>query len=263
MNMRTVIRSGWYVALTSALALATLPCAEAHPLDGAATAFRSYLTERTSESLAAAKVLRDCMAKHDLACAQKAWIKARGGWESVETVSDQFFPELDKAIDAWPDAKAGFHAIEAGLFGAHKTDNLAEADALVAHLGDFAQALGTTKLTAQGLLNGTTRLAYEIGESKADGGESQYSGNSLVEVGYNIAGIRAAYKGIFAPAVKAGNAALDAAVLNDLDRLQGLVKNTDLKSLDQSELRKRSEQLVMHLQAVAPAIGLEKPGLDN
>jgi iron uptake system component EfeO len=36
-----------------------------------------------------------------------------------------------------------------------------------------------TRLTGQGMLEGTAKLAYEIGESKADGGESRFSGTSL------------------------------------------------------------------------------------
>jgi iron uptake system EfeUOB component EfeO/EfeM len=248
--------------LASALLLVAAT-AQSHPLDAAAAAFRPYLAERAGESAAAAGTMRERIAAADLAGAQAAWVAARGGWESVETVSDEFFPDLDKAIDAWPDAKAGFHAIEARLFGAHSTDVLAEADALLASLREFQRAVAGATLTAQGLLNGSAKLAYEIGESKAEGGESPYSGNSIVEVGDNVAGIKAAYQSVFAAAVKASDPGLDAAMLSDLDRLRALVEGADVKTLDQAALRQLSEDLVTRLQAIAPVVGLETPGLEN
>src|SRR3984957_15608893 len=48
--------------------------------------------------------------------ARAAWIAPRGGWEAAEPITGEFFPKLDEAIDAWPDAKQGDHAIEAALF---------------------------------------------------------------------------------------------------------------------------------------------------
>src|ERR1700755_3331248 len=63
------------------------------------------------------------------------------------------------------------------------------------------------RLTPQGLLDGTARLAYEVGESKADGGESRISGTSLDDMRNNVAGIEFAYRTIFAHARRAASAA--------------------------------------------------------
>lgn len=52
----------------------------------------------------------------DIPGAQQAWFAARRGWESAEVITDEAFPDLDSAIAAWPDAQAGFHAIEVRLF---------------------------------------------------------------------------------------------------------------------------------------------------
>ena len=38
-------------------------------------------------------------------------------------------------------------------------------------------------------LNGSVKLAYEVGDNKGNGGESQFSGTSLDDVRYNIVGI--------------------------------------------------------------------------
>jgi iron uptake system EfeUOB component EfeO/EfeM len=207
--------------------------------------------------------LRERLAAADLAGAQRAWIAARAGWESVETVADEFFPELDTAIDAWPDATTGFHAIEARLFGAHRTDATSEAEALVRNLTAFEQRLGATALTAQGLLNGTAKLAYEVGESKADGSESPFSGNSFAEIGDNVAGMAAAYRSVFAAALREVDPERDAAVERAIGALAALVKAGDARSIDRPRLRNLSNDLVVALSVAAPALGLEKPALGN
>ena len=55
----------------------------------------------------------------------------------------------------------------------------AKTPALAGKLKEFSRTLEGATLGAQGLLNGTAKLAYEVGESKAAGGESPYSGNSV------------------------------------------------------------------------------------
>jgi iron uptake system component EfeO len=251
-------------SVVGALAGTGLSGATAAPaLDEGARSFKSYVVKRVEESLAAAQALRERMAAGDLQGAQHAWVAARAGWESVETVSDEFFPELDAAIDAWPDSSSGFHAIEARLFGAHRTDALPQAETLVANLKTFEQKLETTPLTAQGLLNGTARLAYEIGESKADGSESPFSGNSFAEIGDNLAGIEAAYRTVFATALKGADPSADAAVEHAADAVAALVKGHDAKSVDRPRLRGASEELVIALSAAAPPLGLGKPVLGN
>jgi iron uptake system component EfeO len=111
----------------------------------------------------------------------------------------------DREIDAWPNALLGFHAIEAKLFGAQQTDVQQQTDALIFHLEDLDVKIQHLQLLPQRLLNGMARLAYEVGESKADGGESSFSGTSLNDMRNNVDGIRLAYRTIFAGAVEAGD----------------------------------------------------------
>jgi iron uptake system component EfeO len=245
-----------FVTAATTTALAT-------PLDDAAAAFKPYVAEQIGKSLVHVRELRQRLAANDLAGAQQAWLAARAGWEGAETVSKEFFPDLDAAIDAWPNAKIGFHAIEAKLFGAHRTDDLPEADELVASLTSFDAQLRATTLSAQGLLNGTTKLAFEIGDNKADGGESQFSGNSLVEIGYNLAAVEAVYRAVFAPELAERNAKRGQAVKTTLDELQALVAVPALRDLDQARLRKLSEGLASELQAAGPEIGLASPSLGD
>ena len=247
------------------LALAAMPTASAGAAEFGAgiTQYKAFLGEQVARSRDAAATLRDRVAAADLPGAQRAWLEARGGWEATEVVADEFFPELDAAIDAWPDAKHGFHAIEAKLFGAHSTDVLAESEALLANLRTFRQKLDAAGLTAQGLLNGATKLAFEIGENKSDGGESPFSGNSLAEIGDNLAGIDAAYRQVFAAPLAAEDAALDRKVRTTIEELHAVSAAGDLAKLDQMRLRRLSEELAIALQAAGPAIGLQKPVLEN
>jgi iron uptake system EfeUOB component EfeO/EfeM len=135
----------------------------AAPLDDAAEKYRPYMIEGIGQALAGARDLRDRVAANDLPGAKKAWISARAGWERSEVFTAGFVPELDAQIDAWPNADSGFHAIEARLFGAGRTDAEKDTDALVEHLNNLHGKLRNMALTPQGLLEGIVRLAYEVG----------------------------------------------------------------------------------------------------
>ena len=236
---------------------------DASPLDSAAAGFKSYVLERIDTCLSATRNMRDRIAAQDLAGAQQAWLAARGGWEGSEVITNEFFADLDRKIDAWPDAEKGFHAIEAKLFGAHDVKTLPAAEELVGNLEDFERQLRMTRLTAQGLLNGSTKLAYEIGEDKAEGGESPFSGNSLAEIRDNVASIAAAYARVFAPATKKRNAALAKTFTEDLERMRALLSVPSLQELDQAGLRTLSETLANDLLMIGRQSGLERPGLGN
>jgi iron uptake system EfeUOB component EfeO/EfeM len=221
------------------------------------------LIEDIGAALAGARTLRERLAANDLDGARKAWIAARVGWERSEVFTSGFVPELDRAIDAWPDAGHGFHGIEAVLFGASRTDAGAEADALIGHLADLRAQLDHIELAPQRLLSGIARLAFEIGGSKADGGESRLSGTSLNDMRSNADGIALAYRVIFADAVETGDPKLSAAAHAAVDRLQAAVQIPDLRNLDADKLRADSEELIVLLQMAAPKIGLDKPTLEE
>jgi hypothetical protein len=61
------------------------------------------------------------------------------------------------------------------LFGANQTDFANEVTGLVLRLAELGTSVRGIKLTAQWLLDGVVRLAFEAGESKVDGGESRSS----------------------------------------------------------------------------------------
>src|SRR5262249_14667195 len=254
------MRSLWLGAIVM---LAVVPQGRAAPLEAAAEDYRHYLIDDIGQALAGARSLRERLAANDLAGARKAWIAARTGWERSEVFTSGFVPDLDRQIDAWPNASHGFHGIEATLFGAGSTDAGAGTDALIAHLSDLRAQLDHVDLAPQRLLNGIARLAFEVGGNKADGRESRLSGTSLNDMQSNADGIALAYKVIFADALQAGDSKLAAAAHATIERLQAAVKISDLRNLDADRLRSDSEELVALLQTAAPKIGLAKPTLEE
>jgi iron uptake system component EfeO len=236
--------------------------ASAAALDVAAERHRPYMIEGIGSALAGARDLRERVAAKDLAGAKKAWLSARAGWERSEVFTTGFVPELDALIDAWPNADSGFHAIEAKLFGAGTTDVESDADELVKHLDELHGKLRGMTLTPQGLLDGTARLAYEVGESKADGGESRISGTSLDDMRNNVAGIDFAYRTIFAEALEAADSKLDQSVRGRIEQLKKIVAAPDLPHVDVRALRQASEELVVALQAASVKMGLHRPTLE-
>jgi threonine dehydrogenase-like Zn-dependent dehydrogenase len=155
-----------------------------------------------------------------------------------------------------------FAIASAKLFGAGRTDVADEVDALLHSLSDMAATARNTPLTPQGLLDGLTRLAYEVGESKVDGGESRVSGTSINDMRNNVDGIAMAYGTIFAAAVDNRDRDLDATTRRLIDELKSMLAQRDLRQLDQERLRVVSEELVLKLQDAAPKLALARPTLE-
>ncbi len=232
------------------------------PLQAEADSYRPLMIQEIDSALAGAKKLKQMVDANDLDGARKAWIESRIGWERAEVFTSGFVSELDAEIDAWPNALTGFHAIEAKLFGAGSTDVADQMSSLILNLSDLDVKIHYTPLNAQGLFDGAARLAYEVGESKADGGESRFSATSLDDMRNNVGGIDIAYKKIFASALQSADPALAATVQSKIDAMNKLVSVADLQSLDANELRTESEELIIALQSAAPKIGLRSPTLE-
>jgi len=249
--------------LSFCLALLAAAHAYAAPLDDAAERYRGYMIDDIGRALAGARTLREYVGARDLEGAKHAWIDSRAGWERSEVFTSGFAPDLDEKIDAWPDAHSGFHAIEARLFGADVVDVAEQTDSLIAHLTELDAQIHGIALTPQGLLNGITRLAYEVGESKVDGGESRFSGTSLDDMRNNVDGIALAYGTIFAAEIEARDPKLAASIRARIDDLAKALDVSDLKRVDPARLRTLSEELVVALQASAQKVGLARPTLEE
>jgi len=225
--------------------------------------YKLYAVEQIGDALAGAEALQLAVKERDVNSAQAAWITSRRGWEAAEPVTREFFSDLDEAIDAWPEAKKGYHAIEAALFSRKLNEIGTPVDELVSNLAEFRKKLGdpSFNFTPQGLLNGATGLAYEVGENKSKGGESPYAGTAVIDMQENVSGIEAVYHFAFEDAMTAKDPKLAKKIDEQLDRVKGLVKVESLKELDQPALSKEAEELAVLMQSSAAPLELGKPTL--
>ena len=235
----------------------------ADPLAKGASDYKPFAVEHIGIALSGAKELQAAVKAGDAKAAQAAWIKSRKGWEAIEPITGEFFPKLDEAINSWPDAKQGYHAVEAAVFAGKLGDVGATVDKLVADLGEFEKQLSAPSFTftPQGLLNGATKLAYEIGENKSKGGESPYAGTSIIDMFENNEGIEAVYKLVFHDALKARDAKLAKQIIDKIEEVEDQVKGKDLKSVNQPALKKAGEELAVLLQSSAAKLKLKKPAV--
>lgn len=239
--------------------------AEADALADGAANYKPFAVEHIGMALAGAKELQAAVKAGDAKRAQAAWINSRKGWEAIEPITGEFFEQLDKAIDAWPDATQGYHAVEAALFAGKLGEVGAPVDGLVANLAEFQKQLSAPsfKFAPQGLLNGATKLAYEVGENKSKGGESPYAGTSLIDMQENVEGIEALYKLVFEGPLQARDGKLAAGIHDKIEQVEKLVAVKELKSLEQPALNKAGEELAVLLQRAAPKLGLKPPSLED
>jgi iron uptake system component EfeO len=247
---------------TLGAALVGMQPVRAAMLDDGVERYRSHLIADADRTLSAARTLAGSAAAGDLAGAKQAWIDARVGWERSEVFTARFVPELDRDIDAWPNGAIGFHAIEARLFGANRTDFDNEANELTRNLSQLSARVRDTALTPQGLLDGVVRLAFELGENKVDGGESRLSGTSLNDMRNNVDGIELAWRMIFAPTAVSRDRQIDEGIQRGIEELKAMVAVGDLRRVDPDRLRIASEELVLKLQNAAPLLDLKKPTLE-
>jgi iron uptake system component EfeO len=249
--------------LLMAAALGAARASPTAPLDSAAAHYRPELTAAVEQCLTSAQTLRERLLAKDLEGAKQAWIASRVGWERSEVFTGGFTSQLDAEIDAWPSAVAGYHFIEARLFGARQMDVLDATNALILHLTELRLKIRDMPLTGQGMLEGTAKLAYEIGENKAEGGESRFSGTSLDDMRNNADGIEAAYRIVFASALASRDPALAKETSAKIKELQTQLHAGNLAEIDADRVRTTSEDLVLTLQKAAPVLGLQKPSLSD
>jgi iron uptake system EfeUOB component EfeO/EfeM len=245
--------------IAAAMVLFASRAAHAASMSEGAETYKPFIVEQIGKAIAGARDMQTAVKAGDLPKAQAAWIASRKGWEAMEPVTGTYFDEFDKAIDAWPDAKTGYHAIEVVLFSAKKTDGLDQPIAeLLANMDKFQQRVSDKSFAfaPQKLLEGTANLAYEVGEEKSGGGESPYAATSIVDMQENVEGIEVAWKVVFADTLKKKDAKLAAIIDERIGNLEKLVKVPDIKSMDAKKVHVAGEELAALMLQAAPALGL-------
>lgn len=249
---RLAIAAAATVVLSGAVQAATMQ-------DGVKT-FKPFIVERIDAAIAGTKEMQVAVKAGDVKAAQAAWVKSRRGWEAMEPVTAIYFGDLDKLIDAWPDGKTGYHAIEVVLFSANKTDGLDKPVAdLLANMDKFEKRVKASKFAfaPQKLLEGTANLAYEVGEEKSGGGESPYAATSIIDMQENVAGIEFAWNTVFADTLKKKDAKLAGIIDERVQNLKKLVGVSDIKSMDAKKVHIAGEELAALMLTAAPKLGLK------
>jgi iron uptake system component EfeO len=247
------------LVLAALLGFGTPPALAAGPN---AEAFRPYAASLIDRLVIGTARLDETVEAGDLEAAKAAWIAARVGWERGETFLGEYFPDADEAIDSWPDPEAGFHAVEPILFKAGDVEGARTlTKALLADVKALEAAFAGQAFDAQGLANGLAGIAFEIGDAKADGGESPFAGTSLSDMQDNMIGIEALYGLSFAPALRAADPALHARIVDRMIELVAALQVASIEALDQTRVAALSERLAGDLQDAALTLGLERPML--
>ena len=257
-------RQGWWIAgngvlLATLVGLAGLPAAANDTIDAAAAAYKRVAAGDIDQAVDGAERLATLLDRGDVVGARRAWIEARVGWERSETFTATLFAAFDATIDPWPGGRTGFHAIEAQLFADPPGRPVEAAVALAEQLRLFRAALAKADFTGAALIGGVAALAYEVGESKSQGGESRPSGTSLADMRHNVEGLGRAWRGVFAPALAARDARLAERIERDLAGLERQVAVASLAGLDQPLLEKTAERLAGSIADAAVALGYPAP----
>jgi len=253
--MGSIMRSAGALTLALALHLGVAGVATATTPE-----FRPYANGLVERLALGVDRFAEAVDSGDVEAAREAWVAARYGWERGETFYGEFFPKSDVAIDIWPDADQGFHAIEAALFKSGDLDKIKPmVEDLQAAVTDLEEKVSNTALTQQGLLDGTTGIVFEIGAEKAGGGESPFSGTSLTDMQNNMIGVETAYALAFAAKLQEKAPELHNRILSDMVALTAALDVDKLEDLKRTEVMRLSEQLAGSLQQAAKPLGLESP----
>jgi iron uptake system EfeUOB component EfeO/EfeM len=211
-------------------------------IDRAAAAFKPLAMADVDSTVAGVERLVQAVEAGDRAAAQRAWIEARIGWERSEIFTATMVPDLDKAIDSWPDAHSGFHTVEFLLFATSRMP-VAESRELLDNLKIFQHVIQQQAFTGRILMVGVATLAYEVGEGKSKGGESEVSGTSLADIQHNVEAIDRAWHAIFAPSIATKDKKLAKRIEGEIAALKKLVFVPSLLDIDPPTLEQTAESL--------------------
>jgi|SRR5579871_6890684 len=225
----------------------------------ATAAYRQVLNGEIDATIAAAQRMEAAMAQGDLAGARKYWIESHAGWERLEVITVDLFPDQQDGIDGWPKPKSGYHAIEAWLFGPTTLVPKWAVDDLLDQLDRFKRLFAQSELNGYFLIAGAATMTYAIGADEADGSESAVSGTSLDDMRHNIEALQYLWKTVFASALAVNHKPLADEIFTRMAGLYALVDVTDMKDLDTPLVQQESYALAGKLAEAAVAFGWIAP----
>jgi iron uptake system component EfeO len=237
----------------------------------AVAAYRRFVEQQTAELVDQTTKFANAVKAGDVTEAKRLYPIARKPYERIEPVAESF-GDLDPAIDARegdvdPQDWTGFHPLEKALW---KTGNLKDtaplADQLVQDVQLLDSRVGTMKLEAAQIANGSVELLGEVSKSKITGEEERYSHIDLVDVEANVDGAKAGFDAV-RPIVAKKDAQLAktidarfAAMTAELDQYRdesdpsGYVSYTKLTNAQTRELSRAVDALAEPLSRVGAIV---------
>jgi iron uptake system EfeUOB component EfeO/EfeM len=227
-------------------------------LDEAAAAYKKFATADVDGLVANCERMLAAIQADDIATGRQAWIDARANYERSEVFTIKF-PFLDAAIDSWPNSETGFHGIEAKLFTPGAPLPLAETQTLVDKVHTLQKVFNGEPLYAHGVIVGIGGLAFELGEGKAQGGESAISGTSLNDMQHNVEGLELAWNTVFSATMHEKNLGVADRVEKEIAEVKQLVGVASLSQVDSQKLEAKAEMLAGSVSDAAVELGWPAP----
>jgi iron uptake system component EfeO len=233
--------------------------ADSAEFDAAATAYKLAAAKQIDSLIAGVEDMAIAMELGDFATARNAWIESHAGWERLEVLTVDLFPDQQQGIDGWPSTRTGFHAVEIWLFAQTPQFPKRETGELLDELYRFRRVFAQSDLTGYFLIAGMATLAYEISATESGGGESSLSGTSLDDLRHNMEGLDRIWETTFADTVAVKHKDLADTIATRIAGILALITVSSEDQLEQPKLQQVAEQLAAELAEASVALGWTKP----
>ncbi len=247
------------VGFVAARPMTALAQADTAEFDAAATAYKKAAAAQIDGMIAGVEDMAAAMELGDFATARNAWIESHAGWERLEVLTVDLFPDMQQGIDGWPHTRTGFHAVEIWLFAQTPQFPKWETAELLDELYRFRRVFAQSDLTGRFLIAGMATLAYEISAKESGGGESSVSTTSLDDLRHNMEGLDGIWKTTFADAVAVKHKDLANNITTRIAGIIALITVPSEDQLDQPTLQQEVEQLAAELAEATVTLGWTKP----
>ncbi len=203
-------------------------------------------SKESDRSLSGARDLRERAAAQDLAGSKKAWLSARAGWERSEVFTAGLRSRTRCADRCLAQRRLRLPTPSRRNCSAPvRPASTAMRPRWCSTLTNFAENSAICSCPPQGLLDGTVRLAYEVGREQGRWRRIAHQRYvRLTTCATTSPAIEFAWRTVFAGALKAADASLADAVTERIERLKVVVAAPDLPHIDVRKLRRVSEELV-------------------
>ncbi len=229
-------------------------------LDAKATAFKDQVASPDIEAMiAGVQKMAAAVQQRDLKGTRQAWLDTHAIWMRCEAFTADLYPGLEKKLDVWPDAKTGFHAIEATLFAQSPQIDIRLIQGMLDDLGTYQRVLHDSKFTGYYLIASASTWAFEMGDQRTDGGPSTVSGNTLVDFRNGLDGVDRIWRFVFADAVRAKKHFLAEEIDSEIAAIHGLLQVDALQQIPEGVFEREATRLASLLADASVTLGWRAP----